>query len=108
MRGPVGCASDTLKVKAGGRYVMGPVIVVSSIREIALSECDAREARAPLRVRGLVDLLKVAKHGPGERVFLLSLSMRGRPARPTVPCRNTVIPAVVQPRAGTQIRLQLR
>ena len=80
MRGEVTCSVriwQTPKVKAGGRYVMGPGhIVVSSIREIALSDVTPALARRS-GFEGLVDLLKVAKHGPGERVFLVEFEYEG-------------------------------
>jgi hypothetical protein len=80
MRGEVTCSVriwQTPKVKAGGRYVMGPgYIVVSSIREIALSDVTPQLARRS-GFEGMVDLLKVAKHGPGERVFLVEFEYQG-------------------------------
>jgi len=80
MRGEVTCSVriwQTAKVKAGGRYALGPGhIVVSSIREIALSDVTPALARRS-GFEGLVDLLKVAKHGPGERVFLVEFEYEG-------------------------------
>ena len=75
MRGEVTCSVriwQAPKVKAGGRYV----IVVSSIREIALSDVTPELARRS-GFEGLVDLLKVAKHGPGEQVFLVEFEYQG-------------------------------
>lgn len=74
MRGEVTCSVRIWrkpKVKVGGRYALGPGhIVVSSIREISLADVTPALARRS-GFEGLVDLLKVAKHGPGERVFLV-------------------------------------
>ena len=80
MRGEVTCSVriwQKPKVKAGGRYALGPGhIVVSSIREISLAEVTPALARRS-GFEGLVDLLKVAKHGPGERVFLVEFEYDG-------------------------------
>ncbi len=82
MRGEVTCSVriwQKPKVKAGGRYALGPGhIVVSSIREIALGDVTPDLARRS-GFAGLVDLLKVARHGPGERVFLVEFDYDGPP-----------------------------
>jgi len=58
-------------VKAGGIYKMEEGhILVESIREIALQDVTGELARRS-GFQGVVDLLKVAKHGPGERVYLV-------------------------------------
>jgi hypothetical protein len=58
-------------VKVGGRYALPPgEIVVTRIFEVSLAEITPELARASGFV-GLVDLLKVAKHGPGRRVFVI-------------------------------------
>ena len=58
-------------VKAGGRYRFGDgTIEVDSIRRIDLSEVTPALAKKS-GFAGLVDLLKVAKHGPGENVYLI-------------------------------------
>jgi len=58
-------------VKAGGIYKMEEGhILVESIREIALQDVSGELARRS-GFQGVVDLLKVAKHGPGERVYLV-------------------------------------
>jgi hypothetical protein len=63
-------------VKAGGRYSLGGGhIDVSAIREISLADITPALARAT-GFAGVVDLLKVAKHGPGERVFLVEFEYR--------------------------------
>jgi hypothetical protein len=74
MRGEVTCSVRIWQkphVKAGGRYAMGPgVIHVTSIRQIDLTDVTPALARRS-GFEGLVDLLKVAKHGPGENVYLV-------------------------------------
>ena len=58
-------------VKVGGRYTLSPgEIVVTSIFEIGLADVTPELARSSGFV-GVVDLLKVAKHGPGRRVFVI-------------------------------------
>ena len=60
------------QVKLGGRYQMdgGGFIEVTSMREITLEHITPELARRS-GFQGVVDLLKVAKHGPGERVYLI-------------------------------------
>ena len=58
-------------VKVGGRYKLGRgEIEVESIERIELSDITPKLARAS-GFAGVVDLLKVAKHGPGENVYLI-------------------------------------
>ena len=57
-------------VKIGGRYAMAPgEIIVTAVNEISLAEVTPELARLS-GFTGLVDLLKVAKHGAGRRVFV--------------------------------------
>jgi len=72
-------------VKVGGHYALPPgEIVVTKIFEVSLADVTPELARQAGFV-GVVDLLKVAKHGPGRRVFVIefryehSRSARGRP-----------------------------
>ena len=59
-------------VKVGGRYPMGEgAIEVTSIRQIELTDITPAMARAS-GFEGIVDLLKVAKHGPGQNVYLIA------------------------------------
>jgi hypothetical protein len=59
------------QVKAGGLYAMEEGhILVESIREIALADVTGDLARRS-GFLGVVDLLKVAKHGTGEKVYLV-------------------------------------
>lgn len=80
MRGEVTCSVriwQKPKVRVGGRYALGAGHVeVTSIREISLADVTPELARRS-GFAGLVDLLKVAKHGPGERVFLIEFDYDG-------------------------------
>ena len=80
MRGEVTCSVriwQRPKVKAGGRYRMERgFIEVTSIRQIALSDITPELARRS-GFAGVVDLLKVAKHGPGENVYLVEFGYVG-------------------------------
>jgi hypothetical protein len=58
-------------VKAGGIYPMEDGhILVESIRPISLDDIDGELARRS-GFLGVVDLLKVAKHGSGRNVYLV-------------------------------------
>ena len=58
-------------VKVGGLYRMeNGHVLVESIREIALSDVTGELARDS-GFDGVVDLLKVAKHGSGSKVYLV-------------------------------------
>lgn len=74
MRGEVTCSVRIWQrphVKAGGRYKLGPgVIEVTKVRQIELGDITPQLARKS-GFLGVVDLLKVAKHGPGENVYLV-------------------------------------
>jgi hypothetical protein len=64
------------RVKVGGRYPLAPgFIEVSAIREIGFEDITPDLARRS-GFLGVVDLLKVAKHGSGERVFLVDFEYR--------------------------------
>jgi hypothetical protein len=63
-------------VKVGGRYPLGGGhIEVTSIREISFADITPQVARET-GFEGVVDLLKIAKHGPGERVYLVEFEYR--------------------------------
>jgi hypothetical protein len=63
-------------VKVGGRYQLGPgAVEVTRMSEIEISDITPELARRS-GFEGLVDLLKVAKHGPGQRVFLIDFEYR--------------------------------
>lgn len=79
MRGEVTCSIRIWRkprVKVGGRYALGPGAVwVTSIHEIRLEDITPALARRS-GFQGVVDLLKVAKHGSGERVYLVEFEYR--------------------------------
>ena len=79
MRGEVTCSVriwQSRRVKAGGRYPLGPgAIHVTSIREIGLADVTPDLARRS-GFQGVVDLLKVARHGPGQNVYLVEFEYR--------------------------------
>jgi hypothetical protein len=79
MRGQITCSVRIWQrphVKAGGRYPLGPgAIHVTSIRQIGLGEITPELARRS-GFQGVVDLLKTAKHGPGENVYLVEFEYR--------------------------------
>ena len=79
MRGEVTCSVRIWKrphVKVGGRYPLGPGYVeVKSIRRIALDDITPALARRS-GFAGVVDLLKIAKHGAGENVYLIDFEYR--------------------------------
>ena len=59
------------RVKVGGRYPLSPGhVVVTQVFEITLADVTPELARRS-GFAGVVDLLKVAKHGAGRRVFLI-------------------------------------
>jgi len=58
-------------VKAGGRYCMDEGhIEVDEVLPISLADITPELARAS-GFKGVIDLLKVAKHGRGENVYLV-------------------------------------
>lgn len=81
MRGEVTCSVriwQSPRVKVGGRYPLGPgAIEVTSIHEIGFDDITPDLARRS-GFQGVVDLLKVAKHGPGQKVYLVEFEYDGR------------------------------
>jgi hypothetical protein len=79
MRGEVTCSVriwQRAHVKVGGRYRLGDgAVEVTAIREISMGDITPDLARRS-GFLGVVDLLKVAKHGPGERVYLVEFEYR--------------------------------
>ena len=64
-------------VKAGGVYPMEEGhIVVESIRQIGIGDITGELARQS-GFKGVVDLLKVAKHGSGSNVYLINFHYIG-------------------------------
>jgi hypothetical protein len=84
LRGPVMLGEITCSVriwqrphvKVGGRYPLGPgAIHVTSVREIVLEDVTPELARRS-GFEDVEDLLSVAKHGPGENVYLVEFEYR--------------------------------
>ena len=74
-------------VQVGHRYRMGEgAIEVLSIQPMQLADISPALARES-GFQGVVDLLKVARHGPGENVYLIRFRYIGpkRAARPERP-----------------------
>jgi hypothetical protein len=74
MRGEITCSIRIWRrshVKVGGHYRLGEgFIEVTSIRRITMADITPELARRS-GFLGVVDLVKVAKHGPGENVYLI-------------------------------------
>ena len=79
MRGEITCSVriwQSPHVKVGSTYRLGPgAIEVTSIKEIGIKDITPALARRS-GFEGVVDLLKIAKHGPGERVYLVEFEYR--------------------------------
>ena len=74
-------------VKVGGRYSMeGGEIEVDAILPIEMADITPELARAS-GFKGVVDLLKVAKHGRGENIYLVRFHYIGR--RPSAAASST-------------------
>lgn len=82
MRGEVTCSVriwQSARVKVGGRYRLGAgAIEVTAIREINLQDITPDLARRS-GFLGVIDLLKVARHGPGEHVYLVEFEYQADP-----------------------------
>lgn len=80
MRGEITCSVRiwrSARVKVGGRYPLGSGAVhVTALREIGLEDITPALARRS-GFHGVVDLLKTAKHGAGEKVYLVEFEYRG-------------------------------
>ena len=65
------------RVKVGGLYRLDEgAVEVTSIRQISLGDITPALARRS-GFAGVVDLLKTAKHGSGENVYLVEFVYRG-------------------------------
>jgi hypothetical protein len=74
-------------VKVGGTYALGGGhIKVTSIKEIDIHDITPKMARDS-GFEGVVDLLKIAKHGRGERVYLVTFEYKDgfAPAKSSAP-----------------------
>jgi hypothetical protein len=71
-RGEIGCTIriwQRPQVRVGGRYVMEHGFIrITRMRQIGLADITPELARQS-GFSGVVDLLKTAKHGPGEKVY---------------------------------------
>lgn len=69
------------KVKVGGRYQMGEgEIEIDSIQQIAIQDITHHLA-VESGFLGVIDLLKIAKHGPGDNVYLIRFHYVPPPSR---------------------------
>jgi len=79
MRGEITCSVRIWqgpRVKVGGRYRLGAgAVEVTSLRQIELADITPSLARDS-GFAGVVDLLKTAKHGVGEKVYLVAFVYR--------------------------------
>ena len=79
MRGEITCSVriwHSPRVKVGGRYALGPGFVeVSAIRQIDLADITPDLARRS-GFLGVIDLLKTATHGQGQKVYLVEFAYR--------------------------------
>jgi len=83
MRGEITCSIRIWQrphVKVGGHYPLGPGFIhVTSIEQIGFEDITPALARRS-GFLGVVDLLKVAKHGPGEKIYRVEFEYQ--PSRP--------------------------
>ena len=64
------------RVRVGGVYRVGTgSIVIGSVRQIALADITGDLARRS-GFAGVIDLLKVARHGSGENIYLVEFEYR--------------------------------
>ena len=79
MRGEITCSVriwQSPRVKVGERYRLGEgAVEVTSLRQIELTDITPQLARDS-GFEGVVDLLKTAKHGRGEKVYLVRFEYR--------------------------------
>ena len=80
------------RVKVGNAYAMigGGHVRVTGIKEIGIPDITPRMARDS-GFDGVIDLLKTAKHGRGERVFLVTFVYEGE--QPPVRAANAPRPS---------------
>jgi hypothetical protein len=77
-------------VKVGGRYALGAgAVVVDKIYETTLDDITPALARRS-GFASLVDLLKVAKHGAGERVFVIDFHYDAKASARATPATGVV------------------
>jgi hypothetical protein len=88
-RGEITCSVrlwQSSHVKVAGRYSLPPGhVVVTAVREMSLEDITpALAGRSGFA--GVVDLLKIARHGPGRRVFLIEFRYEA-PGKPPAELR---------------------
>ena len=77
-------------VKVGGRYALGAgAVVVDKIHETTLDDLTPALARRS-GFASLLDLLKIAKHGAGERVFVIDFHYDGKASARAKPATSVV------------------
>ena len=86
-RGDITCSVRIwmrLHVKVGGRYPLdeGGEIEVDSIESIGFPDITPELARES-GFNGVIDLLKVARHGSGDNVYLIRFHYRPRRSTPS-------------------------
>jgi hypothetical protein len=82
---------QTPRVKVGGRYSLEEgQIEISSIREIAWEDLTDKLAR-DTGFNNLIDLMKTAKHGNGQRIFYIRFRYVPGSARPA---RTKQLPSI--------------
>jgi hypothetical protein len=70
------------RAKVGGRYHLGDGFVeVTRIRQIGIADITPDLARRS-GFEGLVDMLKVAKHGSGEKIYQIDFEYHSAPTCP--------------------------
>ena len=79
MRGEITCSVRVWQrphVKVGGRYALGPgAIEVTSIREIVEDDITPELARRS-GFDSVAELMAIARHGPGETIYLVQFEYR--------------------------------
>jgi hypothetical protein len=91
------------RVRIGGLYpVAGGHVEVDSIEPIEMGDITGELARRS-GFKGAIDLLKVARHGSGENVYLITFHYIG-PAR----SRKSGLKSAARPRQGAKRRPPVR
>ncbi|WP_340644471.1 ASCH domain-containing protein [Phenylobacterium sp.] len=79
MRGEITCSVriwQSPRVRVGGRYRLGQgAVEVTALQQIELTDITTQLARDS-GFEGVVDLLKTAKHGRGDKVYLVGFEYR--------------------------------
>ncbi len=80
-------------MRVGGRYSLPPgEIVVTKLSEISLGDVTPEMARRS-GFSGIVELLKVAKHGAGRRVFFCGVSLLAKARSTSGPVAYQIVGA---------------